>query len=406
MRVAVIGGGPAGCMAAAEASLNGHNVTLFEKNEKLGKKLYITGKGRCNLTNAAEKEVFFNSIIKNPRFMYSAFAEFDNKQIQKRFSELGVPLKTERGGRVFPESDKSSDILRAMERFTKNAGVNIVLNTEVQDLIVDEGRISGIVIDGKCLDFDAVVVATGGLSYRSTGSTGDGYRFAEKAGHTVTKRYPSLIALVTEEKWPYELSGLTLKNVVLSAKKGKKKIFEDQGEMLLTHFGVSGPLILSLSSIIAEEPEGTKLLIDLKPALSVETLDDRLVRDISENNKKSISGAFHSLLPERLLKTMFELAGIDADAPAADFDKKSRHRLTDILKGVPLTVAGTRPIDEAIITRGGVKTSEITSSSMESKIIKKLYFAGEVIDVDALTGGYNLQIAWSTGVLAGRSING
>lgn len=405
MKVAVIGGGPAGCMAASEAARSGHDVTLFEKNEKLGKKLYITGKGRCNVTNSADRDAFFDAIVHNSRFLYSAFAAFNNKDIQSLFINLGVPLKTERGGRVFPESDKSNDILRALERYTKDAGVKIKLNTQVDDVIAENGSISGVAIRENRIPFDAVVIATGGLSYPSTGSTGDGYRFAQNAGHTVTECHPSLIALTTEESWPYRLSGLTLKNVCLTAKRGKKTLYSEQGEMLLTHFGISGPLVLTLSSLIAGAPEGVRVFIDLKPALSEDVLEKRLLRDISENTKKTLFGALHALLPERLLETVFRISGIDGDANAGSFDKKSRRRLIETLKALPLTVSGTRPMQEAIVTRGGVTVSEVNSSTMESKKIRGLYFAGEVLDVDAVTGGYNLQIAWSTGVLAGRSIH-
>lgn len=391
-------------IAAAEAARAGHAVTLLERNEKLGKKLYITGKGRCNVTNCAERDAFFAAVTHNPRFLYSAFAAFDNQAVQRLIESLGVPLKTERGGRVFPASDKSSDILRALERYVRDSGVDVRLNTAVSAVCYADGAVTGVRTGGAFLPAEAVVVATGGLSYPQTGSTGDGYRFAAQAGHTVLPGKPSLISFVTEEDWPFALSGLTLKNVGLSAKRGKKKVFDQQGELLLTHFGISGPLVLTLSSIVADEPAGLALAIDLKPALDEAQLNARLLRELDENKQKNVLGALHSLLPERLLRTVLELAKIDPAMPVSVFSKEARRRLVETLKRLPLTVRGTRPIEEAVITRGGVKVSEVSNSTMESKVMRGLYFAGEVLDVDALTGGYNLQIAWSTGALAGRSI--
>lgn len=402
-QIIVIGGGAAGMLAAAEAAKCGCAVTLVEQNEKLGKKLYITGKGRCNLTNSADRDDFFAAITHNPRFLYSAFAAFDNNDIRQLLESLGVPLKVERGGRVFPESDKSSDILRALERYVRNAGVDVRLNTRVDNIVLDSGAVCGVRIGQQVLAADAVIVATGGVSYPQTGSTGDGYRFAATVGHTVLPQYASLISLTTREDWPFALSGLTLKNVRLTAKRGKKKLYDAQGELLLTHFGVSGPLVLSLSSLIAEEPADVQLSIDLKPALDDAQLDARLLRDLEENRQKSVAGALHALLPARLLQTVLELADIDPAKPVNEFRREERRRLAELLKHLPLTVSGTRPIAEAVITRGGVKVSEVNSSTMESRLVHGLYFAGEVLDVDALTGGYNLQIAWSTGVLAGRS---
>jgi len=402
-RIIVIGGGAAGMLAAAEAAAAGCAVTLLEQNEKLGKKLYITGKGRCNVTNSADRDGFFAAVTHNSRFLYSAYAAFDNNDMQNLLESLGVPLKVERGGRVFPVSDKSSDILRVLERYVKRCGVDVRLNTRADNLVLTDRKISGVRVGAGVLPADAVIVATGGVSYPQTGSTGDGYRFASLVGHTVQPQFASLISLTTQESWPFALSGLTLKNVRLTAKRGKKRLYDNQGELLLTHFGISGPLVLTLSSLIAESPEGVQVSIDLKPALDETQLDARLLRDLEENRQKSVGGALHALLPLRLLQTVLELATIDPLKPVNEFRKEERKRLIELLKHLSLTVTGTRPIAEAVITRGGVKVSEVNSSTMASRLVDGLYFAGEVLDVDAVTGGFNLQIAWSTGVLAGRS---
>ena len=404
MIVFVIGGGPAGMLAAANAARNGHQVTLLERNEKLGKKLYITGKGRCNVTNIADRDAFFEHVLRNPRFLYSAFSHFDNKALMERIEQAGVPLKTERGGRVFPASDKSSDILRACEKIVREAGVTVRLNTLVEEVVTLDGAVSGIRLDGKMLSCDAVVIATGGISYPQTGSTGDGYTFARATGHTVEEPVASLVPLVTEENWPRELAGVTLKNITLSAEKKGKEVFSELGELLFTHFGISGPLVLSLSGVIAGQPAGTRLKIDLKPALSREQLDARLLRDLQEGAKQQVKTALHALLPQSLLETVFELAGIDGALPVGQLSKTMRLQLVEMLKALPLTVSGARGLNEAVVTRGGVSVKDVNASTMESKRVKGLYFAGEVLDLDATTGGYNLQIAWSTGALAGDSI--
>jgi len=404
MIVFVIGGGPAGMLAAANAARNGHRVTLFERNEKLGKKLYITGKGRCNVTNVAERDAFFEHVLRNPRFLYSAFSHFDNKALMERIEQAGVPLKTERGGRVFPVSDKSNDILRACEKIVRDAGVSIRLNTRVDEIQTRDGAVSGIRIGNESLPCDAVIVATGGISYPQTGSTGDGYDFARATGHTVEEPVASLVPLVTEETWPRELAGLTLKNVTLSAEKKNKQVFSELGEMLFTHFGISGPLVLSLSGVIAGQPAGTRLKIDLKPALTREQLDARLLRDLQEGARQQVKTALHALLPQRLLETVLELAEIEGALPVGQLSKAMRVKLVEMLKGLPLTVSGARGLNEAVVTRGGVSVKDVNASTMESKRVKGLYFAGEVLDIDATTGGYNLQIAWSTGALAGDSI--
>lgn len=402
MNVAVIGGGPAGMIAAATAANAGHTVTLFEQNEKLGKKLYITGKGRCNVTNAADRDGFFAHIQKNPRFLYSAWANLNNFDLMALLESQGVPLKTERGGRVFPVSDKSSDILRAMEAYVRGSGVTVRLGTPVREIITDNGVISGVKTDAGSFPCEAVIVATGGKSYPQTGSTGDGYRFAVELGHTVEPPVASLVPLVTQERWPTQLAGITLKNVQLTATQNGKRVFSELGELLFTHFGISGPLTLSLSSVIAGQVAGTKLAIDFKPGLTEEQLDARLVRDLSENAKKQVQTAFHALLPARLLSAVLTLAEVDGTLPVGEFSKPMSRRLAQTLKAAPLTVVGARGIEEAVITRGGVSVKEVNASTMESKLVPGLYFAGEVLDVDGTTGGYNLQIAWSTGALAGN----
>ena len=404
MSVVVIGRGPAGMIAAAEAAGAGAQTILLEQNEKLGKKLYITGKGRCNVTNACERDGFFAAVVKNPRFLYSAFAAFDNRDLMALLERLGVPLKTERGGRVFPASDKSSDILRAMERHVRASGVQVRLHTRAIGLRIEDGAVCAVRTENGEIPCEAAIIATGGCSYPQTGSTGDGYRLAAEAGHAVEPPRGALVPLVTEETWPAALAGLTLKNVTLSAYREQKRLFQSEpGEMLFTHFGVSGPLVLTLSSLIAEEPAGVRLAIDLKPGLTQEQLDARLLRDLDANRQKQLAGALHALLPERLLLAVLEQAGVDAQKRVSELKRGERMAVRDTLKALPLTVRCARPIEEAVVTRGGVSVREVRSRDLASKRIRGLYFAGEVLDVDAVTGGYNLQIAWSTGALAGRS---
>ena len=403
-RVAVIGGGPAGQLAALEAAKRGLDVTLFEKNEKLGKKLYITGKGRCNLTNDCGREGFFNNVPHNPRFLYSAYACFDQKALMELIEAQGVPLKVERGERVFPASDKSSDILRALEKALTEARVEVKLREKALEILTREGAVSGLRTDRGVYEFTKVILCTGGVSYPATGSTGEGFAMAEALGHSVTPLYPSLTPLETVESWPFALSGLTLKNVTLTVKQGKKTYTSEVGEMLLTHFGVSGPLVLTASSYIAEAPAGVKLYIDFKPALSIEQLLNRFGRDVEANPKKTVGGAMFGLLPGRLLEEVFREAKIDPSAPAAAFTKEQREALAKTLKAMPLTVKAARPFSEAVITRGGVSVKEVNPSTLESKRVPGLYFAGEMLDVDGFTGGFNLQIAFSTGALAGRSV--
>lgn len=404
MNVIVIGGGPAGMQAAATAAQNGHRVTLLEQNEKLGKKLYITGKGRCNIANAGGREAFFANVVRNPRFLYSAWNAFDSADVQELMRSLGVPVKIERGGRVFPESDKSSDVLRALQAWLQRCGVEIRLHARVQRILAKEGGVTGVSLPGEILPADAVVLCTGGLSYPATGSTGDGYRFAEELGHTVLQPRPSLIPLTTAEDWPGELSGLTLKNVTLRAFEGEKRVYEELGELLFAHFGVTGPLILSASALL-EQPANARLEIDLKPGLSAEQLDRRLLRDLDAARQKALRNALVGLLPHKLLPVVLAASGINSEIGASELTRQDRAALVRTLKALPLTVTGTRPLEEAIVTRGGVSTKEVHPSTLESKLVRGLYFAGEVLDVDAQTGGYNLQIAWSTGTLAGMLIS-
>ena len=426
-KIGIIGGGAAGMMAAIFARKNGHEVHLFEKNEKLGKKLFITGKGRCNLTNACEIEELFQGVLTNYRFLYSAFYSFSNEQTMEFFEELGVPLKIERGNRVFPVSDHSWDIIDALKKRLKQSGVKIHLNTEVKGIVLDNSFAKGITLScGKTIELDACIVATGGLSYPSTGSTGDGYKFAKEAGHNVTHLLPGLISIETKEDIVKELQGLSLRNVSVkifheainvenrvcpSASEGiscadeKKVLHEEFGEMLFTHYGVSGPIILSASSIIGKELalKNLSLTIDLKPALSFEQLDQRVLREFSENSNRQFKNGIGKLFPAKLLPVMIRLSGINPEKPINSITKEERIHFVNLIKNFPLTLTALRPLKEAIITKGGIDVKEIDPSTMESKLVKNLYFAGEVLDLDGVTGGFNLQIAWSTGYLAGTS---
>lgn len=395
-------------MAALFAARNGAKVVLLERNEKLGKKVYITGKGRCNVTNAADEEEFMRRIFRNPRFMYTSFATLSNTETMELFESLGVPLKVERGDRVFPVSDHSSDIIQALRRELERLGVEIRYGSRVGELKVSEGICGGVTLeDGTLLSADAVVLATGGASYPATGSTGDGYRFAEECGHRIQTPAPSLVPVETKESWPAMLMGLTLKNVKLSAwqKGGKKEkcIYSEQGEMLFTHFGITGPLVLTLSGLLPEDLSAIRLSIDLKPALDEQTLDARLVRDFKELSRKQLSAAMDGLVPHALGQQLLVLAGIPATTPIHSVTVEQRRELIRILKNVPLTPKRLRGFEEAIVTRGGVNVKDINPSTMESKVVSGLYFAGELIDVDATTGGFNLQVAFSTGALAGKS---
>ncbi len=406
-KVIVIGGGAAGAIAAIFAARNGHQVELFEKNEKIGKKLFITGKGRCNVTNAGDMDALFDAVKSNPKFLYSAFYSFTNEQAMDFFEELGVRLKVERGNRVFPESDHSSDIIHALKHELERLGVEIHFCTEVKDVLVEHEKFTGIVLkNGKKVSGDACVVATGGISYASTGSTGDGYRFAEKTGHKVTELYPSLVPMEVKEWYAKELQGLSLRNVQGTILDGKKKLYDEFGEMLFTHYGVSGPIIISASSVVGKKLQDKELTlqIDLKPALSREQLDQRVLRDFEENKNKQFKNAVDKLFPAKLKPIMIELSGISPEKKVNEISKEERLCFVDLIKNFKMTLTGLRSYNEAIITKGGVSVKDIDPGTMKSKKISGLYFAGEVLDLDALTGGFNLQIAWSTGYLAGISI--
>ena len=402
--VIVVGGGAAGMMAAVFAARNGQNVQLLEKNEKLGKKLFITGKGRCNITNAADIEDLFTAVISNPKFLYSGFYSFTNQQVIDFFEELGVKTKVERGERVFPVSDHSSDVIAAFSRELKSLGVSVSLHTEVKELLCEQDKVCGVLLtNGKKMKADAVIVATGGISYPSTGSTGDGYRFAKEAGHKVTELLPSLVPMEVRQWYAKELQGLSLRNIEIRITDGKKKLYEEFGEMLFTHYGVTGPVILSASSVVGKTLRKKELTlhIDLKPALSEEQLDKRILREFDANHNKQYKNSIDSLFPAKLKPVMIELSEIEPEKKVNEITKEERQRLVHLIKDFTMTLTGLRGYNEAIITKGGVSVKEIDPGTMESKKIKGLYFAGEVLDLDAVTGGYNLQIAWSTGYLAG-----
>lgn len=405
-KVLVVGGGAAGMFAAIFAAYNGNEVHLFEKNEKLGKKLYITGKGRCNITNASDMETLFASVLRNPKFLYSSFYGFTNQDAIEFFERIGVATKVERGNRIFPVSDHSSDVIGAMTKELKNLGVQIHLHTAVKR-IVGEGAFEYLELaDGKKVYADACIVATGGFSYQTTGSTGDGYRFAKEMGHKVTDIKPALVPLVTAEDDAKELQGLSLRNVKATISEGKKTLYEDFGEMLFTHYGVSGPLMLSASSYVGDKLEKGPLTlsIDLKPALTFEQLDQRVLRDFEENKNKQFKNAINKLFPSKLIPVMLERSKIDPEKKVNLITKEERQFFVGLIKDFQFTILKLRDFNEAIITRGGVSVKEVNPSTMESKLVSNLYFVGEVLDLDALTGGFNLQIAWSTAYAAGSSI--
>ncbi|MBR6442904.1 MAG: NAD(P)/FAD-dependent oxidoreductase [Clostridia bacterium] len=402
--ILVIGGGAAGMMAAVFAARAGADVTLLEKNEKLGKKVYITGKGRCNVTNDCDRDEFLAQVPRNPRFLYSALDFFSPRDMMSLLEENGCPVTVQRGKRVFPASEKASDVTKALAGLLRKLNVRIRLNSTVRCLKTQDGRITGAELsDGSFLPADAVILACGGLSYPSTGSTGDGYRFAEALGHTIVPASPVLVGLETEESWPKELQGLSLRNVILSLVSGKKTLYSELGEMLFTHFGVSGPLVLEASCHLPAPAAGAKLVLDLKPGLSREQLDARLRRDFAEAGKKLLKSVLPGLLPASFAEIFPGLCGISAALPCNQITAAQRETLLAALKGLTLTVKAPRPLAEAIVTRGGVSVKEIEPGTLRSKLVPNLYFAGEMIDLDAHTGGFNLQIAWSTGALAGAS---
>lgn len=405
-KIIVVGGGAAGMMAAVTAARKGKNVLLLEKNEKLGKKLFITGKGRCNITNSAEIDELFSAVVSNPKFLYSSFYSLTNDQVIEFFEELGVKTKVERGGRVFPESDHSSDVIRALEQELKRLGAEIRLRTEVKEILAEGGRAKGVRLSsGEKLNADAVIIATGGISYPSTGSTGDGYRFARECGHKVTELSPALVPMEVEEWYAKELMGLSLRNIEIKITDGKKKLYEEFGEMLFTHYGMTGPVILSASSIVGKKLKEHPLTlhIDLKPALTEEQLDKRVLREFEANHNRQFKNAADSLFPAKLKPVIVELSGIPEEKKVNEVTKEERLRFVRMIKDFSMTLTAMRGYNEAIITKGGVSVKEIDPGTMESKLVNRLYFAGEVLDLDAVTGGYNLQIAWSTGYLAGMN---
>lgn len=393
--------------AACAAASNGHEVHVFEKNEKLGKKLFITGKGRCNLTNACDMEELFDSVCTNKKFLYSAFYGYTNQDVIQFFEDAGMKTKIERGNRVFPVSDHSSDVIAALSRKMKTLGVKISFNTPVKEIIIEDQCCKGIVLEDKSKVYgDAVIVTTGGFSYQSTGSTGDGYRFAKDAGHKVTDLLPSLVPMNTKEDFVKRLQGLSLRNVRVTLCDGKKCLYEDFGEMMFTHFGITGPLILTASTAVTKKyrAKELQLFIDLKPALSEEQLDHRILREFEEGKNKQFKNVINTLFPSKLIPVMIDLSEISPEKKVNEISREERQKFVSLIKHLPLTVTGLRDYNEAIITRGGVAVKEVNPSTMESKLVSRLYFAGEVLDLDAVTGGFNLQIAWSTAYAAGQAI--
>lgn len=435
-RICIVGGGPAGMIAGIFAAREGCQVVLVEQNEKLGKKLFITGKGRCNVTNACEVEELFSGMITNEKFMYSAFYGFDNQRVMDFFEELGVPLKVERGNRVFPLSDHSSDIIKALQYELRRLGVEIRLNTHVKELVTvmekekedivsvkgescgnhtackkkkeqSKQRVTGVLLEnGTVIPADKVLLATGGVSYPSTGATGDGHKMADKSGHKVTKLYPALVPLKIKEEWCQQLQGLSLKNVSANIRQGNKVLYQGFGEMLFTHYGVSGPLMLTASSYLTKRLEQpAALLLDLKPALSFQQLDERLLREFEKNYNRQFKNILGSLFPAKLIPVMLALSHIPSEKRCNEITKEERKEFACLIKNLTMTITGTRDFKEAIVTQGGISVKEVNPSTMESKKVTGLYMAGELLDVDAVTGGFNLQIAWSTGYLAGMAMS-
>ena len=405
-KVLIAGGGAAGMYAGIAASENGHEVHIYEKNDRLGKKLFITGKGRCNITNACDMDGLFDAVVSNSKFLYSSFYGCTNQDVIAFFEKIGVRTKVERGDRVFPASDHSSDVIRGLERELKRLGAHIHLHTAVRRVMAAAGQFKEIVLeDGTRVSGDACIVATGGLSYESTGSDGDGLCFARDLGHTVAECIPSLVPMECKEDWVRELQGLSLRNVDVVIYDGTNKLYEEFGEMLFTHYGVSGPLMLTASSYVGKKlkVKELRLEIDLKPALSEGQLDQRVRRDFDENHNRQFKNAIGKIFPAKLLPVMIKLSGIDADKKVNIITKEERLRFVRLIKRLPVTLTGIRGYREAIVTKGGVSTTEVDPGTMESKLVKGLYFAGEVLDLDALTGGFNLQIAWSTGYMAGKA---
>ncbi len=407
-KVLIVGGGAAGMLASIFAARNGNEVHVFEKNEKLGKKLFITGKGRCNLTNACDMDTLFSSVVTNDKFLYSSFYGYTNQDVMDFFESLGLQIKVERGNRVFPASDHSSDVIKVLEKEMKAQGVQIHLYQTVTQIAKKDGRFAALKLaDGTVVEGDACILCTGGMSYQTTGSTGDGYRFAKALGHKVTELRPSLVPIETKEYFVPELMGLSLKNVETRILDGKKVLYQDFGEMLFTHYGVSGPLILSASAYIGKElseKKELKLSIDLKPSLSEEQLDARVLREFEANHNKQFKNAIGGLFPSKLVPVMIAESGIDSEKKVNVISKEERQGFVHLIKNFEMTLIRLRDYKEAIITQGGINVKEVNPSTMESKLVEGVYFAGELLDLDAVTGGFNLQIAWSTAYAAGSNI--
>ena len=406
MDIIVVGGGAAGMMAAVAAAECGHHVTLIEKNEKLGKKIYITGKGRCNFTNSCDINDFFNNVVTNPKFLYSSLYGFSNTDVMEFFEIHGMPYKVERGGRVFPVSDHSSDVIKTLHDYLVSLGVDILLNTRLVDLIIDNNKISGVITDKGKMFSDSVILALGGKSYPTCGADGDTWKILKKYNIKLNDAEPSLVPLVCKEAFVSELQGLSLKNVRFTLSVNDEVRYSEIGEMLFTHFGISGPLVLSGSCYLSAEDYKNHPVcsIDLKPALDDKMLDTRILNDFDEVKNKQFKNSLSKLLPAKLIPVIVMLSGIDPEKAVNEVTKEDRKRLVYVLKHLKLNIAGNRGFNEAIITRGGVDVSEINPKTMELKKIKGLFVSGEMIDTDALTGGYNLQIAWSTGHLSGYSV--
>lgn len=403
--VIVIGGGAAGMMAATVAARNGADVILFEKNEKMGRKLRITGKGRCNVTNDCDKNEFLSNVATNSKFLFAAISRFSTADTKEFFEECGVPLKVERGKRVFPVSDKAQDVVSAMENACVSSGVSII-NKKVEGIIVENGKAVGVIADGERYGAKSVIVCTGGASYPRTGSSGDGYRFAKRAGHTIVPIRPSLVPLVAEGKLCAHLQGLSLKNIGFKVKDmaSGKVVYEDFGEMMFTHFGLTGPVVLSASAHLSDIESGKYVAcIDMKPALDFKTLDARILSDFAEFINKDFINSLDALLPQKMIPVIIGMSGIDGRKKVNSITKEEREKLVSLIKNIEIPLSGFRPIDEAIITKGGVSVTEVSPKTMESKLVSGLYFAGEVLDLDAYTGGFNLQIAFSTATLAGEN---
>ena len=403
-KVVVIGGGPAGMMAASTAADNGAEVILLEKQHRLGRKLLITGKGRCNITNDCEVEELIENVPTNGKFLYSAFYTFTNYDAIVMFNSLGVKTKTERGKRVFPESDKALDVVKALEKQVLNKNVKVILNAKVNKIVTKDNKIEKVIYNGnEVIECDSVILATGGMSYPLTGSTGDGYKFASSMGHTIINPKPSLIGIEVQEEFVKNLEKLSLRNVAIKVLDSKnKKVYDDFGEMEFTKYGLDGPIIKSASCRMKDtSKENYKIVLDLKPALDEEKLDKRIQKDFQKYSNKNFENSLNDLLPKQLIPTIVKLSKIDPYIKVNQISKEERKNLVHLIKHISFTVKNYRPIEEAIITSGGIKTSEINSSTMESKLVSGLFFAGEVIDIDAYTGGFNLQIAFSTAYLAG-----